>query len=780
MAKFSVDTKLFRELGELLVGRESTALVELVKNAYDADARLVTVLGTDLSKLVDAPTEPDEGSGEKDQDVGGGTIVIADDGIGMTLPIFERGFLTIAGRTKVEGDTRSALFARRFTGEKGVGRLAAHKLAAKLDVISWRWDGSEYVAGQPLKADGGVKGGIDWDLVEDLQTLDDVEGATEALSTSKLTGFGQAGTRLTLTRTRRAWSRADLEDFFNDVATLVPAEALVEPLPKTVVDKPLVFATPFVRDAGANDPGLRIQYAGDFALPAMDVPAAAEAAAWVIEVVCDPSKGQVTIAVEPTKAGRRIPKFRDAEGWSATYEISDTENAVAFSARIFEKENEKWPRAFRGIRVYQEGFRVPPYGDAQDDWLGLDSDYRSRGRGELGRLKRFSQWEVPPGDEGEGLTVKGNEHYFGGVFLTRNGASQLKMLVSREGFLPGPSWSFMQDTLRWAIGIQVRQRRLASHEMVGQQKAESRRRREMHIPVEERGQPASVQSKALHDEAATIVREVKALTSSGDVAAAGVRLDRLQDVVSQAAELSAEGVSEAVMFRILASIGLEQAAFVHEILGLGTTAEAVAAGLERLGSTVPGEQGVRIRALAVEAKELRERLRRNGIYLADMTGVEARKRRSRVNLSQRFDTTADFYRHSADQRSVAIINDLPQKLRSPPVFPAEVSALFSNLLSNAIKFAGTGGKVRASGSDAGDEVVVVIENTGQSVPIDKSESWFEPFRSTTAEVDAVLGQGMGLGLTVSRSLMDEYGGVIRFTTPSDGYATALELRWPKR
>ena len=34
--QFTVDTKLFRELGELLVGRESIALAELIKNAYDA------------------------------------------------------------------------------------------------------------------------------------------------------------------------------------------------------------------------------------------------------------------------------------------------------------------------------------------------------------------------------------------------------------------------------------------------------------------------------------------------------------------------------------------------------------------------------------------------------------------------------------------------------------------------------------------------------------------------------------------------------------------------
>lgn len=37
-ASFTVDTHVFRELGALLVGRDSTALIELIKNSYDADA----------------------------------------------------------------------------------------------------------------------------------------------------------------------------------------------------------------------------------------------------------------------------------------------------------------------------------------------------------------------------------------------------------------------------------------------------------------------------------------------------------------------------------------------------------------------------------------------------------------------------------------------------------------------------------------------------------------------------------------------------------------------
>ena len=78
VAKFTVDTHLFRELGELLVGRDSTALIELIKNAYDADATEVTVHGEQL----DTPSQ--------------GRILVIDNGIGMNSDDFENGFLRVA------------------------------------------------------------------------------------------------------------------------------------------------------------------------------------------------------------------------------------------------------------------------------------------------------------------------------------------------------------------------------------------------------------------------------------------------------------------------------------------------------------------------------------------------------------------------------------------------------------------------------------------------------------------------------------------------------------
>jgi len=244
--RFSVDTHLFRELGELLVGRESTALIELVKNAYDADATEVTVYGEGLD-------DPEHG-----------VIRISDDGVGMTPDTFERGFLRIAGRLKGEGSRRSKRFGRRYTGAKGVGRLAAHKLARELGVVSTPWhEASDAIAAESLEFKG-VSGSIKWDQVESAETLDKIADDAVVVNEILLDVPTKAGTTLTLTRLRRKWSKSQLGRFLLEVEALQAPPVITGVLPKAVLSDAGLFESPMVVDASTQDPGLKVKLEGAF------------------------------------------------------------------------------------------------------------------------------------------------------------------------------------------------------------------------------------------------------------------------------------------------------------------------------------------------------------------------------------------------------------------------------------------------------------------------------------------------------------------------------------
>ncbi|EGR0050475.1 ATP-binding protein, partial [Vibrio vulnificus] len=100
--RFSVDAKIVERLGEQLVSKRTTALTELIKNAYDADAENVQVEFINTESL-------------------GGTIVIQDDGLGMSREELVKGFMTISTSDKVE-KPYSNKYTRYKAGRKGIGR----------------------------------------------------------------------------------------------------------------------------------------------------------------------------------------------------------------------------------------------------------------------------------------------------------------------------------------------------------------------------------------------------------------------------------------------------------------------------------------------------------------------------------------------------------------------------------------------------------------------------------------------------------------------------------
>jgi len=81
--------------------------------------------------------------------------------------------------------------------------------------------------------------------------------------------------------------------------------------------------------------------------------------------------------------------------------------------------------------------------------------------------------------------------------------------------------------------------------------------------------------------------------------------------------------------------------------------------------------------------------------------------------------------------------------------------VFLNLLTNAVQAMPGGGKLDISSKRVGDEVVVRIADTGNGIPPEQLSRVFEPFFTTKP-----VGQGTGLGLSVSLGIVQEHGGRI--------------------
>jgi hypothetical protein len=645
MPGFTVDTHVFRELGELLVGRDSTALIELIKNSYDADATDVVVFGENLGDLEQ------------------GLIVVADNGIGMDARVFAEGFLRIASRTKDIGDRRSTRFNRRYTGAKGIGRLAAHKLARLLEV--------ESLTATNGSAVDGVVAKIDWDRIEQQETLDQVAG-TDAITVDEVhpTNAKETGTKISLRRLRRRWTQIEHGRFLEEIQSFAPPRPLIEPLPPAVVAHPLLFHTPTLRDAG-EEAAFIVRLEGDLAPPDDYWAAAVAAANWIIEIDASSKPGRVAYCIAPTRrtledvGGVETRRFRMAHPGGPSGPLFQARILLRTGLMAGGESVRAWSGRAHGIRVFMEGFRVLPYGEPRNDWLGLDRDYAERSSDFLGKdiAKALLPALPPSADDRPGLLHLPNKNYFGGVFLTQQGAPSLRLLVNREGFVPDTPYEQLVRIVRIGLDLTTRVRATVT----ASQREHRRVIRGHHEPSAGTPEPPSfieaLGSAAAHAGAA------RRLTAAGNTTAATRELDVALGHIRQVTDASDELADQAAMLRVLASVGTQLSSFVHEMNGLLSMSATIEATLLRTidGATeLKRSSRARLREVAKSLSDLRRHIERHASYLIDVVTPDARRRRSRQRLASRFQAAIRLVQTAADRRGIEIINAIPEELKSPP------------------------------------------------------------------------------------------------------------------
>jgi two-component system, OmpR family, sensor histidine kinase ChvG len=136
-------------------------------------------------------------------------------------------------------------------------------------------------------------------------------------------------------------------------------------------------------------------------------------------------------------------------------------------------------------------------------------------------------------------------------------------------------------------------------------------------------------------------------------------------------------------------------------------------------------------------------------------------------------------RFSTDTRKLVLdIRDTPGQPRAFSVRAKEerLGRVLTNLLDNALSFSPDGGVITVSARRIGSHVEIVVDDDGPGIPEDKLEDVFERFYSDRPQSDGTVGKNSGLGLSISRDILDAYGGTIEARNRPAGMDTGSSGR----
>ncbi len=166
--------------------------------------------------------------------------------------------------------------------------------------------------------------------------------------------------------------------------------------------------------------------------------------------------------------------------------------------------------------------------------------------------------------------------------------------------------------------------------------------------------------------------------------------------------------------------------------------------------------------------------------ILDMSKIEAGKMQLQpepVEPAQLLEQCVRIMRARAEEKQINLVVE-GQDLPAIEADPRAIKQVLLNLMSNAVKFTPEGGKVAVRTFDAADGVVIQVADTGIGIPEDDLHRVGRPFEQIENQHSKVH-QGSGLGLALSKSLVEMHGGTLRidsvlgkgttvsFTLPAD-------------
>ena len=149
-----------------------------------------------------------------------------------------------------------------------------------------------------------------------------------------------------------------------------------------------------------------------------------------------------------------------------------------------------------------------------------------------------------------------------------------------------------------------------------------------------------------------------------------------------------------------------------------------------------------------------------------------------VELADVIEAAVDAIRPTAEAKGVEIVTSLDRSAGLVNGEAVRLQQVIWNVLSNAVKFTPPQGRIEVKLSTAGEDVKVVVSDSGEGIEPEFLPFIFERFRQADSSAKRIHG-GLGLGLSIVRSLVEMHGGEIRATSDGKGMGASFTLTLPK-
>lgn len=779
---FTIDSRLLEELGENLVTRNHVAVSELIKNAYDADATEVVI------EFEDARSD---GSIESE-------IRIRDDGTGMSLAEVRDDFMRIATTDKRE-NPKSEKYGRERAGSKGIGRFACRRLANVLDLTT-----TAYIEADDEYERTSLT--IPWQKYESNQEIDEVT-FSPSVERFSADGTAQTGTTIGLRDLQDKWNQQDFNTLRRNVSTL----AVVQPTNRGPKYEP--------------DPGFEIRF---------DAPEFEDGEGALSEQVHDASwgclegnlseNGEVSLSLDAKLIGNRKYTFKHpvdslaGTEFKISYIPLDTKDHYRDPQTLSLGRAKEIAENQSGVRVYKGGFRVFSYGGPDDDWLGIDERRSTnRDRKPDDRFEELSDTlEFHTEFENTLLSLPNNRNLIGRVMISSS--AELKMASNREDFLDNDLIKQLKEIVVLSIEWMTLQ---YSHYKArkAQEELQEETEKFLHEAEENDNSDSETESggqtelgdlngeESERDDSSTggsdnkdetVEKAIDLLEGVADTATEAMP-DENKQVSDEAVETATKVIRNSIdrkeqeidFFRSAFSVNQVVFSFSHELRSMVSNLESSASRIEAVIDDLPQEQQSRFSDIINDLRDMQSRFEDQmelfGIFME--TGTQ--KEISPQNVADTVEDVKDAVDYIGDYYGVEIDIDIPELLRTPPMYESELYSVIVNLVTNSIKAVGTSsdtGKgilVRGSSTDGG--VRIRVYDDGVGIPDDQKNAAFEPLVSDPAEnmyeglseqmpeeLSEHLGKGSGLGLSIVRNIAQKHDGHAEFVEAGD-WSTCVEV-----